>query len=41
LVVNKEKRIAALEIQIAQLTRQMSELREENSKLLRAFNTQS
>lgn len=37
LLRTKEKRIAALEMQVAQLTLQMSEMREENSKLLRIF----
>lgn len=40
LVEVKERRIAALEIQVSQLTRQISEIREENAKLHRALNPQ-
>ncbi|CAL8115072.1 unnamed protein product [Orchesella dallaii] len=36
----KDRRIAALEIQVSQLTRQISEIREENAKLHRALNPQ-
>jgi len=39
LIVTKDKRISTLEMQVAQLTRQMSEIREENAKLLRALNS--
>jgi len=42
LVGAKEKRIVALELQVAQLTRQISEIRDENSKLLQVISqTQS
>lgn len=36
----KDRRIAALEIQVSQLTRQITEIREENVKLHRALNPQ-
>jgi len=38
LVGAKEKRIVALELQVAQLTRQISEIRDENSKLLQVIS---
>jgi len=34
----KDKRISTLEMQVAQLTKQMSEIREENARLLRTLN---
>jgi hypothetical protein len=37
LVEVKDKRIATLEMQVAQIARQMSEIREENAKLLRVL----
>jgi hypothetical protein len=41
LVGAKEKRIASLEIQVTQLTRQISEIREENAKLHQQLMSQS